>query len=74
MVSLVNSHANTTRIGWHLWEIDLNLPLGYLQGGVGEALRVASHLRILGFGVQGVGFRIRRDAYVVITVLRANGS
>ena len=23
MVSLVNSHANSTRIGWHLWEIDL---------------------------------------------------
>ena len=23
MVSLVNSHTNATRIGWHLWEIDL---------------------------------------------------
>ena len=33
MVSLVNSHTNATRIGWHLWEIDLDLPLGYLQGG-----------------------------------------
>jgi len=29
MVSLVNSHANATRIGWHLWD----LPLGCLQGG-----------------------------------------
>jgi len=23
MVSLVNSHTNATRIGWHMWEIDL---------------------------------------------------
>ena len=23
MVSLVNSHTTATRIGWHLWEIDL---------------------------------------------------
>ena len=23
MVSFVNSHANATRTGWHLWEIDL---------------------------------------------------
>ena len=23
MVSSVNSHTNATRIGWHLWEIDL---------------------------------------------------
>ena len=33
MVSLVTSHTNATRIGWHLWEIDLiifapGLPLG----------------------------------------------
>ena len=34
MVSLVNSHTNATRTGWHLWEIDLDLPQGYLQGGV----------------------------------------
>jgi len=26
MVSLVNSHTNATRIGWHLWEIDLKGP------------------------------------------------
>ena len=30
---LVNSHTNATRIGWHLWEIDLRfapgLPLGW---------------------------------------------
>jgi hypothetical protein len=27
MVSLVNSHTNATRIGWHLWEIDLRFAL-----------------------------------------------
>ena len=35
MVSLVNSDTNATRIGWHLWEIDLRfapgLPPGWLQ-------------------------------------------
>ena len=35
MVSLVNSDANATRIGWHLWEIDLifapGLPPGWLR-------------------------------------------
>ena len=43
MVSLVNSHTNATRIGWHLWEIDSRfahgLPLGGVDlalGGVGE--------------------------------------
>ena len=34
MISLVNSHTNSTRIGWHLWEIDLRfapgLPPGWL--------------------------------------------
>jgi len=34
MVSSVNSHTNATRIGWHLWEIDLRfapgLPPGWL--------------------------------------------
>jgi len=28
MVSLVNSHTNATRIGWHLWEIDLRFSPG----------------------------------------------
>ena len=28
MVSLVNSHTNATRIGWHLWEIDLRFAPG----------------------------------------------
>ena len=32
IVSLVNSHTNATRIGWHLWEIDLRSPPGLLQG------------------------------------------
>ena len=37
MVSLVNSHTNATRIGWHLFEIDLRfapgLPPGWSRGG-----------------------------------------
>ena len=40
VVSPVNSHTNSTRIGWHLWEIDLifapGLPPGWcgaLSGG-----------------------------------------
>ena len=32
MVSLVNSHTNATRIGWHLWEIDLRFAPGLLPG------------------------------------------
>ena len=27
MVSSVTSHTNATRIGWHVWEIDLKFPL-----------------------------------------------
>ena len=38
MVSLVNSHTNATRIGWHMWEIDFRfapgLPPGW-NGGTG---------------------------------------
>ena len=41
MVSLVNSHKNATRTGWHLWEIDLRLapglPPGRLQYSRGDA-------------------------------------
>ena len=44
MVSSVSSHTNATRIGWHLWEIDLRfapgLPPGWvllLQRGRGRA-------------------------------------
>jgi len=32
VVSLVNSHTNATRIGWHLWEIDLRFAPGLPQG------------------------------------------
>ena len=40
MVSLVNSHTNATRIGWHLWEIDLRFAPGLPPGwGRREALR-----------------------------------
>jgi len=32
MVSLVNYHTNATRIGWHLWEIDLRFAPGLPSG------------------------------------------
>ena len=32
MVSSVNSHTNATRIGWHLWEIDLRFAHGLPPG------------------------------------------
>ena len=32
MISLVNSHTNATRIGWHLWEIDLGFAPGLPPG------------------------------------------
>ena len=32
IVSLVNSHTNAARIGWHLWEIDLRFAPGLPQG------------------------------------------
>ena len=35
MVSLVNSHTNATRIGWHLWELDLRFSSGLPPGWVG---------------------------------------
>ena len=34
MVSLVNSHTNATRIGWHLWEIDSRFAPGLPPGWV----------------------------------------
>ena len=32
MISLVKSHTNATRIGWHLWEIDLRFAPGLPPG------------------------------------------
>jgi len=55
MVSLVNSHTNATRIGWHLWEIDLRfapgLPPGWNVGGA-RNLKVVLNERLLGRGKQ----------------------
>ena len=38
MIFLVNSHTNATRIGWHLWEIDLRFALNSTPGWVTVAL------------------------------------
>ena len=32
MVSLVNSHTSATRIGWHMWEIDVRFASGLPRG------------------------------------------
>ena len=37
MVSLVNTRTNATRIGWHLWEIDLRFAPGLPPGRGGVA-------------------------------------
>jgi len=34
IVSLVNSHINATRIGWHVWEIDLRFAPGLPPGWI----------------------------------------
>jgi len=36
MVSLVNSHTNATRIGWHLWETDLRFAPGLPPGWISD--------------------------------------
>ena len=38
MVSFVNSHTNATRIGWHLWEIDLRFAPGLPPGRYLDAI------------------------------------
>ena len=37
MVYLINSHINATRIGWHLWEIDLRFAPGLPPEWLGVA-------------------------------------
>ena len=44
MVSLVNSHTNTTRIGWHLWEIDSRFAPGLPPGWHGLRGKAVSDL------------------------------
>ena len=38
MVSLVNSHTNATRIGWHLREIDLKFAPGLPPGRLSQSI------------------------------------
>jgi len=35
MVALVNPHTHATRIGWHMWEIDLRFAPGLPPGWTG---------------------------------------
>jgi len=54
MVSLVNSHTNATRIGWHLWEIDLRFAPGLRPGWLHDhvARPAGSRVQELDAGVQ----------------------
>jgi len=45
MVSVVNSHRNATRIGWHLWEIDLRFAPGLPPGWCAAESRPSSTAR-----------------------------
>ena len=45
MVSPVNSHTNATRIGWHLWEIDLRFAPGLPPGWGGGSKHLADRAR-----------------------------
>ena len=48
MVSLVNFHTNATRIGWHLWEIDLRFAPGLPPGRSPAKQSLGRHARSLG--------------------------
>jgi len=64
MDSSVNSHTNATRIGWHLWEIDLRFAPGLPPGwsyqplGDGGLFRLGGHARAVLFD-EGVGEELR---------------
>jgi len=47
MVSLANSHTHATRIGWHLWEIDLRFAHGLPPGWFACGARGPDALSIL---------------------------
>ena len=47
MVSLVNSHTNATRIGWHLWEIDFKIASGLPPGWSAGSGSVEGPLRTI---------------------------
>ena len=48
MVSLVNSHTNATRIGWHQWEIDFRFAPGLSPGWEGYLAKPPAGLEHLG--------------------------
>jgi len=52
MVSFVNSHTNATRIGWHMWEIDLRFAPGLPPGWGDTRSRslAPNSLRSMAFG------------------------
>jgi len=61
MVALVNSHTNATRIGWHLWEIDLRFAPGLPPGWPASQHSSLAHLHSCTHNSEGrVGAAWRR--------------
>ena len=60
MISLVNSHTNATRIGWHLWEIDLRFAPGLPPGWVVDLLRARSSSAALLLAMLGMQSEVVR--------------
>ena len=56
MVSLVNSHTNATRIGWHLRKIDLRFTPGLRPGWWGRGKDFEGMVYGLWVWVYGFGF------------------
>jgi len=55
MVSLANSHTHATRIGWHLWEIDLRFATGLPPGWILCFLAMVVHVVVVVVVVVAVG-------------------
>jgi len=45
MVSFIKSRANATRIGWHLWEIDLRFAPGLPTGWILSSRSQPRHIK-----------------------------
>jgi len=72
MVSSVNSHTNATRIGWHLWEIDLRFaPGGEVSVTCFQISAKNNHFTEMCCGSEAGSYLRRIDS--CITQLKAQG-
>ena len=69
MVSLVNSHTNATRIGWHLREIDLRFATGLPPGWLSYRREYPD---TCGWQV-GVGYKKNRSILARVAVIGEDG-